>query len=237
MGGFPGGAPPPGGGGYPPGPPGGYGPPMPPPPPPPRTGLSGAQIALIVVVAVLVLGGGCTTCLCLAAARSASKAVTPVEQPVRTPTPSQASNAKESEWITATRPYVKFRAPVGWSTEITQNKEWGIFKSPARDAVFAFTTFNQPGESTARLGKAASVLGVSDIDWRSPRAGTVGREHFNARVADGSCNFKGPGGYIWYATVDSGSSDQILLIFTVAASAPPARRAEAQAAIDSLQRR
>jgi len=210
---------------------------MPPPPgPPPKSGLSGAQIALIVVVAVLVLGGGCTTCVCLALAKSASNSVKPVvEPPSRTPAPSQPS--KDSEWITATRPYVKFHAPVGWSTEITQNKEWGIFKSPARDAAFAFTTFNQPGESTVRLGKAANVLGVSDIDWHTPRGGTVGRDHFNARVADGSCNFKGPGGYIWYATVDSGSSDQILLIFAVSASAPPARRAEAQAAIDSLQRR
>ena len=194
------------------------------------------MIALIVVVALIVLGGGgCAVCVCIGArASKTSSSSSRSTPPSRSPTP---SNAAKDNWITAKRPYVKFLAPAGWSTEITRDKEWGIFKSPARDAVFAFTTFNQPGESTARLGRAAGVLGVSDIDWRTPRRGTVGRDHFGARVGDGSCNFKGPGGYIWYATVDSGSSDQILMIFTVTASAPPNRRAEAQAAINSLQRR
>ena len=35
-------------------------------------------------------------------------------------------------------------------------------------AVFAFTTFSQPGESTVRLGKAAGVLGVGEVDWHAP---------------------------------------------------------------------
>jgi len=233
MGGFGGGPPP--GGGYPPPGGGGYGPPMPPPPGPQKSGLSGAQIAIIIVVAVVVLFGGCVGVSCCVMARRASNtSSTPTaESPRKSPTPS----APKDDWITAQRPYVKFHPPAGWSTEITKDKEWGIFKSPARDAVFAFTTFNQPGESTARLGRAATVLGVSDIDWRTPRYGTVGRDKFSARVGDGTCNFKGPGGYIWYATVDAGSSDQILLIFTVTATAPHARRAEAQAAVDSLQRR
>jgi hypothetical protein len=42
---------------------------------------------------------------------------------------------------------------------------------------------------------------------------------------------------MWYATVNTGTSDQILLIFTVAGSAPQARRNEAQGAIETLQRR
>lgn len=228
MGGY--GAPPPPMGGYPP--PGGFG--MPPPPPQNKGGISGAMIALIIIVAVVVLGGGCTLCLCLGSSSTKSKtSSTKDPTPTRTPTKPPA----EDNWITAQRPYVKFKAPAGWSTQITNDKEWGIFKSPNKDAVFAFTTFNQPGESTVRLSKAASVLGVSDIDWRAPRHTLVGKDRFNGRQADGSCNFHGPGGYIWYATVDAGSSDQILLIFTVSANAPAARRAEAQAAVDSLQRR
>jgi hypothetical protein len=195
--------------------------------------MSPAIIGLIALVALIVLlGGGCGICLCVRAAKSKSSSDDP---PTKVTKPTKT--APKDNWITAKRPYVKFKAPQGWSTEITRDKEWGIFKSPARDAVFAFTTFNQPGESTARLGKAAWVLGVSDIDWRSPRRGTVGRDRFGARVGDGTCNFHGPGGYIWYATVDAGTSDQILLIFTTSARAPAARRAEAQAAIDSLQRR
>jgi hypothetical protein len=209
---------------------------MPPPPgPPQKSGLSGAQIALIIVVAVVVLFGGCTCVGCYVMKNRSTTTSTPTAEPPRkSPTPGPPAN---DEWITAQRPYVKFHPPAGWSTEITKDKEWGIFKSPTRDAVFAFTTFNQPGESTARLGRAASVLGVSDIDWRTPRYGTVGKDKFSARVGDGTCNFKGPNGYIWYATVDAGTSDQILLIFTVTATAPQSRRAEAQAAVDSLQRR
>ncbi|APR80879.1 Hypothetical protein A7982_06226 [Minicystis rosea] len=208
---------------------------MPPPPGPPgKDGISGAIIALIAVIGVVVLGGACVTCAVIGnRSKKQTTTTSKPEPPRKTPAPPPAND----DWITAQKPYVKFHPPVGWSTEITKDKEWGIFKSPARDAVFAFTTFNQPGESTVRLGKAAGVLGVTDVDWRTPRHGTVGRDRFSARVADGTCNFKGPNGYIWYATVDSGTSDQMLLIFTVSASAPAARRAEAQAAIDSLQRR
>ncbi len=235
-----GGGPPPGGydppGGY---PPGGYPPMAPMPPSPPKKGgMSGAMIALIVLVGLVVLAfGGCGICLCIgAAATRHNKApiVTTAEpaKPVKA-----APTAPPDNWITADRPFVKFLAPAGWTTQITPDKDWGIFKSPKRDAVFAFTTFNRPGESTVRLGKAASVLGVTDINWNAPRYSAVGKDKFDAHVADGSCNFEGPGGYIWYATVNTGSSDQILLIFTVSSTAPKARRVEAQAALDTLQRR
>jgi hypothetical protein len=212
-----------------------------PPPPPQKSGMSGAMIALIVVVVLLVLGGGsCMTCLCIgarAAKRDKQTAPAPApEPPAPKPTKSTAP-ASNDNWITAERPYVKFLAPPGWSTHITNDKEWGIFKSPKKDAVLTFTTFNRPGESTVRLGKAAGVLGVTDINWNSPRVGTVGKDRFDAHVGDGTCNFEGPGGYVWYATVNTGSSDQILLIFATSSNAPKARRQEAQAAIDSLQRR
>jgi hypothetical protein len=202
--------------------------------------MSGAMIALIVVVAVLALGGSCTCITCYALSRAADSA--PIAEPapraatVKTPAPAPATT-ENTNWITAQRPYVKFLAPAGWSTKITSDKDWGIFKSPKQDAVLAFTTFSRPGESTMRLGKAAAVLGVTDIAWGSTRVGTVGKDQFDARTGEGSCNFEGPGGYIWYATVNTGSSDQILLIFTIASNAPQARRAEAKAAIDSLQRR
>ena len=72
---------------------------------------------------------------------------------------------------------------------------------------------------------------------RAPKAGTVGKDNFPARIGDGSCYFKGPRGYIEYATVNPGGSDQLLLIYAVTASAIPARKSEAQVAFRSLQRR
>ena len=65
------------------------------------------------------------------------------------------STATGDNWITSERPYVKFLAPPGWNKNI--KGDWGVFKSPDGAAVFAFTTFNQPGESTTRLVGAASV--------------------------------------------------------------------------------
>jgi hypothetical protein len=189
----------------------------------------------IIGLVLVVLGGSCVTCLCLGArSSSTSSSVSTPPKQGKSPTPSPPTN---EGWITAERPYVKFMPPAGWSRRITDDKEWGVFTSPTADATLAFTTFNRPGEATVRLGKAANVLGVSGIDWRTPRYGTVGRDKFNAHIGDGSCNFKGPNGYIWYATVDAGSSDQILLIFTVTGTAPQMRRNEAQGAIDTLQRR
>jgi hypothetical protein len=212
---------------------------MPPPPGPQKGGgMSGAMIALIVVVLVLVVGGGgCAACMCASVGRYKDRSTQAKNDPPPKSTPPPPQKSQNDNWITAERPYVKFHPPAGWSTEITTDKEWGIFRSRDGNAVFAFTTFNQPGESTRRLGRAASVLGVSGIEWKPVRNGTVGVNRFPARVGDGTCNFKGPNGYIWYATVDSGTADQMLLIFTVTDHAPKARREEAQAAVDSLQKR
>jgi hypothetical protein len=198
--------------------------------------MSGAMIALIVVVIFIVLGGGgCATCLCIAASHKSKTTASadPPPKAVKAPAPA----APKDNWITSERPYVKFLVPPTWNTNISTNKEWGVFKSASKDSVIAFTTFTQPGESTVKLGKAASVLGVTDVNWGAARPGIVGKDKFDAHIGDGSCNFEGPGGYIWYATVNTGTSDQVLLIYTVAANAPKARRAEAQSVIDSLQRR
>jgi hypothetical protein len=208
-----------------------------PPPPPPKSGPNVLLIVGIIAAVFVVLGGGsCAACICLSS-RSSHTATAVTSEPVKpAPAPAPAKGSNDN-WITAERPYVKFLAPAGWKTHITSDKEWGVFTAPAGDAVLAFTTFNQPGESTRRLMRAESVLGVTDVNWRSPRYGTVGRDRFEARVGDGSCNYKGPNGYIWYATVNAGTQDQILLIFTVSPSAPQSRRTEAQGAIDTLQRR
>ncbi len=182
-----------------------------------------AVIAIIAIVAVVVLGfGGCMTCMCLGARAGSSAS-------------GGSSSSGSSNWITAEHPYVKFIAPPGWAK--TLNGDWGTFRSPDGAAVFAFTTFTQPGESTVRLGQAAGVLGVTDVDWRTPKYDTVGRDGFAARTGDGSCNFRGPGGYIWYATVNTGTSDQILLIYTVSSRGTADDKAAVVAAIKSLQRR
>ncbi len=201
---------------HPGGPPGG---------PPKKDGPNVALIVLIAVVVVLASSlGGCLFCVYLGGSSSSSAS-----------SDSSDTSASSNDWITAERPYIKFLAPPGWRRDI--KNDWALFESPDGTAILAFTTFNQPGESTAKLGQAAGTLGVSGIAWGSPKAGTVSRDGFAARIGDGSCFFKGPGGYIEYATVNPGSNDQLLLIYAVTANAVAARKEEAQVAIRSLQRR
>jgi hypothetical protein len=191
--------------------------------PPQKSGPSIAVIAIIAIVAVIVLGfGGCAVCVCIGAKGSTASS-------------SSGGSGTNDNWITSEHPYVKFIAPPGWTKSLTG--EWGMFKSPNGAAEFAFTTFTQPNESTVRLGQAAGVLGVTDVDWRMPKTGTVGRDGFAARMGEGSCNFRGPGGYIWYATVNSGTSDQILLIYTVSSRGTQADKDAVLKTINSLQRR
>jgi hypothetical protein len=202
--------------------------------PPKKDGPSAAVIALIALIAVGVFGlGGCMLCIFVGAKSndtSGAVASTPQGTPLPTTPP-----AGEGTWITSERPFVKFLSPPGWRKDL--KGDWGVFTSTDGAAVFAFTTFNQPGESTARLSKAAWVLGVDGIQWGSPTGGTVGSDNFKARMGEGTCRFNGPGGYIWYATVDSGTSDQILLIYTVSASGSKAHKDAVLTSIRSLQRR
>lgn len=201
-------------------------------PPPKKSG--GSNIALLIIGGIALLfaltGGACAVCVCVSRSSSNSTASSTPSKPNSTKPAAPVDN-----WITSQRPYVKFIAPPGWTKSI--KGDWGVFKSPDRQAVFAFTTFNRPGESTSRLGAAAGVLGVGEVYWRTPTHGQVGRDRFNARMADGTCNFGGPGGYMWYATVDAGTSDQILLIYTVSSRGTKAHKDAALKAINSLQRR
>lgn len=203
------------------------------PQPPKKEGPSPAIIALIALVVVGVFGlGGCMLCIMLGSKNDPAPVAGGGTQQ-GSPLPNAPSD--NSSWITSERPFVKFQAPPGWNKDL--KGDWGVFSSKDGAAVFAFTTFNQPGESTARLGKAAWVLGVDDIQWGVPKSTTVGSDSFPARMGEGSCRFNGPGGYIWYATVNPGGSDQILLIYTVSAMGGQSHKDAVLTSIRSLQRR
>ena len=252
--------PPPGGGGYGPPPGGGYGPPPgggygpppgggpfggPPPggfggppmggmPPKKKDGPSVAVIALIALVLIGVLGlGGCMFCIYVAKPDKTTSI--PTVPPAVTNTPPPAATQAGGQWIDSDRPYVKFLAPPGWNKNIKE--DWGVFTSPDGQAVFAFTSFNRPGQSTVKLGAAANVMGLGEVDWRASGPTNVGKDGFAARYGEGRCNYKGPNGYIWYATVDPGGADQILLIYTVSTAGNQSHKDAVLTSIKSLQRR
>ncbi len=203
--------------------------------PPKKSGPSVAIIALIALVVLGVLGlGSCMMCLYVA------KPDKPVSGPVANnndtplPTPPKPSTP-QGEWISADGPNVKFLSPPGWTKNI--KGDWGVFTSPDQQAVFAFTTFNRPGQSTQKLGAAANVMGLGEVYWTGSGPTNVGKEAFAARYGEGQCNFHGPNGYIWYATVDPGGSEQILLIYTVSTAGNQTHKDAVLTSIKSLQRK
>ena len=155
-----------------------------------------ARNVVIFVAACVVLSAalGITSCiLCVGLpgghGRHASEA-TPSSSAHKLPLP-QREHPTEP-WITAERPYVKFMPPVGWRREISQDREWGTFTSPTGDAVLAFTTFSQSGESTARLYRAASVLGVVGVDWHRPTPRRLERSASTGAWPTGAATSRGP---------------------------------------------
>jgi len=196
----------------------------------------GPSIAIIALIGLVVLGvcglGGCMLCIYVA---KPDKPVATVPAYDPTPAPAPVPAVPEGTWITADQPYVKFLSPPGWTKNI--KGDWGVFTSPDTQAVFAFTTFNRPGQSTVKLGAAANVMGLGEVAWTGSGVTSVGKEGFAARYGEGQCNFHGPNGYIWYATVDPGGADQILLIYTVSTAGNQTHKDAVLAAIKSLQRR
>lgn len=151
------------------------------------------------------------------------------------PTPGGASKpvGAADNWVTHKKSNTKFLAPPGWKESLKNG--WALFSSQDGLAVLAYTTFEHPGESTVKLGEAAQALEAGAVTWHSPKVGTAGKENFPAHMADGSCHYKGGEGRMFYATVNPGGVDQILLIYVVSGSAPKERGEEARVAVDSLQ--
>ncbi len=199
-----------------------------------KDGINPLIIVAIAVGAILFLGtlGGVLVCVI-----SDDKSDETADETAETDEPRPvAKRKKKDSWITAKNPYVKFKRPAGWKT--VRLDTWGVFKSPDGHAVFTFTTFDRAGEATAKIGKAVQVLGVTRVFWRSSMKRTrIGRDRFPARMGEGYCNYRGPGGYVWYATVNPGGYAQILLMYTKSSRGSKAHADAAIAAIKSLQRR
>ena len=240
----PGGYGPPGGGGYAPpagGPTDGYAPvpgAIPPgnyaaPAPAAKKGLDTSVIAALGCGGLLVLASivGLMVWLLAGTGDSRPETTTSTAAPVPEPVPPPAP---EEVWIQSTKPDLRFLKPPGWIQ--TESGRWGVFKSPDGNAVLAFVGFNRPNESTALIGEAARVLGVDRVVWKGTSSGTIGRDHFPARIGKGVCNFRGIG-YISYATINPGGFDQFLVIYTVSADATDKHKAAVNISLGSLQRR
>ncbi|MCC6646361.1 MAG: hypothetical protein IT374_12415 [Polyangiaceae bacterium] len=131
---------------------------------------------------------------------------------------------------------VQFNAPAGWK-RLSGSNGWTQFMAPDKYASLAFVTFDRPGESTARIGQMAGILNVQGIQWGSSQGATnLGRNGFPSRYGEGTCKL--PGGdpcYLWYATVNPGNSNQVLIVYAVNTKVGSHHKPNAKAAVDSMR--
>jgi hypothetical protein len=143
-----------------------------------------------------------------------------------------------SELVKIADAKVQFNAPAGW-TKYTAGGGWTLFKPPDNTARLGFVTFDKPGESTARIGQIAGGLDLGEVKWTGDaKTETIGPNAFPSRSAKGTCKFTSTGVpcELWYATVNPGGSDQLLVVYAVNTTGTPTNKLNAEAAVRSLRK-
>lgn len=151
---------------------------------------------------------------------------------VEAPAPAPGSAAT---YRTIPKSTVEILSPAGW--KVSQSGDWGLLTSPDEKAVLAFVAFDRPNESTARIGQIARVLNSSTVNWGSPKRTIVGPDSMPAQIAAGTCLVKGRDSVIEYATVNPGTSTQILVVFAMNNDVPPAVKKEGGDTFRSIRRK
>ncbi len=146
------------------------------------------------------------------------------------------------EVVNITEAGLKFNVPGGWLP--APAGDWKLYKTSDNQARLGLVTFTQPRESTARIGQIASTLGLSipGGDWRPTADRAVGPNQLRISNAGetrpGSCKTlkTNEDCYAWYATVDSGNSTQLLVVYAVVNSAQSKHLPNARAAVQSISK-
>lgn len=147
-----------------------------------------------------------------------------------------SSSGSTGETVNMSSAKIKFDAPAGWVRRETGR--WTQYMAPDKLASLAFVTFDKPGESTSLIGQMAGVLGVGAVSWQgSQSSANLGRGGFPSKIGEGTCQINGNGDpcYVWYATVNPGTSTQVLIVYAVNTKAGSHHKANAKASVDSLR--
>jgi hypothetical protein len=149
---------------------------------------------------------------------------------------STAASGTTGELVTIPNAGVKFNAPGGWVQY--PGGDWKRFKPADSTARLAFVTFDRPGESTARIGQIAGQLDIGAVQWGSPHQSLIGPDKLKANIGDGKCKIPNSTDdcYVEYATVDTGKSTQMLIVYVVNLTKGAPNKANAAAAIQSLSK-
>jgi hypothetical protein len=130
---------------------------------------------------------------------------------------------------------VKLDPPPGWVR--VKAGDWVRFKPQDEFARLGFVTFDQAGEATKRIGEIAGQFELSNITWGSASDVTVGQ--FPGRSGQSAtCTLKNNDPcFLWYATVNPGGPEQILVVYLVNSAKGEKHRAGVKASVQSLRKR
>jgi hypothetical protein len=136
--------------------------------------------------------------------------------------------------VRISRAGVKLDPPAGW-VKVAAG-DWTRFKPTDEFARLAFVVFDKPGEATSRIGQIAEQFELSNMSWGAASDTTVGQ--FPARSATAAtCTLKsGDPCFLWYATVNPGTPEQILVVYLVNQAKGEKHRAAVKASVQSLRK-
>jgi hypothetical protein len=139
-----------------------------------------------------------------------------------------------SSLVTMGNAGVQFNAPAGWVRY--SDGDWTKFKPTDNTARLAFVTFDRPGEATSRIGQIAGQLGLSGIAWGDAKVGNIGPNALPARMGDGSATLGSDPAYVWYATINPGGAQQVLVVYAVNNRVGKFHQTNADAAVKTIRK-
>ncbi len=157
------------------------------------------------------------------------------ETKTTTTTTSQSGGliAPQPSWFVHKASGTEFLAPDGWAQK--HGKSSVAFFAPDHTAVIAVGSYDKTKDPSATIMVTARELGLTDLGFKhAAKPGSI--NGIPARTADGTCKSNGAPAEYGYATLTPGGPENLLLIYAVLKSAPPAREQEAVASFKSFKR-
>jgi len=149
-------------------------------------------------------------------------------------TVSLAASSDTPSTVLIPRAGVKLDPPSGW-VKVAAG-DWTRFKPTDEFARLAFVVFDKPHEATSRLGQISEQFELSNLTWGGASDTTVGP--FPAHSAQAAtCTLKnGDPCFLWYATVNPGTAEQVLVVYLVNQAKGEKHRAGVKASVQSLRK-
>jgi len=82
----------------------------------------------------------------------------------------------------------------------------------------------------------AGQLGLTGINWGEAKVGNIGPNSLPSRMGDGSATLGGDPAYVWYATINPGGAQQVLVVYAVNNRIGKFHQPNADAAVKTIRK-